>query len=125
MSLRRQYARCQPISIAGCGSLATLRGSAPRAGAAASVAPRPAWRLTAPSARWGTRRRRASVTGWPHRPRQLLQRGDPILRRGMRGEQIVHPRAPERIDDEEVGGCRIALCARIVDLVRIVRYLDE
>src|SRR6516225_9660205 len=50
--------------------------------------------------------------------RQSLQRGDAILGGGMGREQVVHPLAGQRIDDEEVRGRRRALRAGVLDRLR-------
>jgi 6,7-dimethyl-8-ribityllumazine synthase len=42
-----------------------------------------------------------------------LQRGDAVLRGRVRGEQIVHALARQRVDDEHMRGGRIALGAVI------------
>ena len=44
-----------------------------------------------------------------------LERRDAVLGRGMGGEQVVHARAGQRVDDEHVRGRRIALGGRVRD----------
>jgi len=60
----------------------------------------------------------ASPNLWlAHLPCHFVQPRDAVLNIGMRREEIVHPRARERVDDEEVGGSGIALGRRIGNLL--------
>ena len=50
-----------------------------------------------------------------HLPRQLLQRGDAVLGRGMGGEEVIHPAVGERVDDEQMRGRRRPLRSLVLD----------
>src|SRR5262249_25484283 len=90
--------------------------SSPRAAiltAAVRIAPR-----TCRTPRIGGAARPRGISGRTKLRRQSLQRSDAILGRWMGREQVVHPVAGQRIDDEEMRGRRRALGGGVLDHLR-------
>ena len=85
--------------------------------------PRPAPRAAARIVAAGADGRRSALRA--HFRRKLLQRGDAVLGRRVRREQIVHALPRQRVDDEHVRGRRIALGFRVRDLMRGVVDLRQ
>src|SRR5262249_5618004 len=110
---RREEIAREPCTI----STRTARvRSSPRAAiftATARIAPR-----TCRTPRIGATGRPGGVSACTDLRRQSLQRGDAVLGRRMGREQVVHAVAGQRIDDEEMGGCRRALGGRVLDRLR-------
>ena len=74
--------------------------------------------LTPQQSGYTATRRTQGESAWGNDWFKRPQRGDAVLGRGVRGEQIVHALPGQRVDDEHVRGRRIALGVVVRDLVR-------